>query len=159
MNSFSGVRVDLRKSRLWLSLLLVRTVTYIWSSNTSLRSPSNFKFLSHSTVSIVWIIQLNTFRDIRTEGEVGQWEEQLKFSGNLLKSILNEVIELKANVSNLYHCRTSSTQSISQRTLFSHTLHQRQLFRIQGISVMSFSGVRVGIRNSRLWLSLWLWEL
>ena len=52
-----------------------------------------------------------------TEREVGQWEEQLKFSGNLLKPIFNRFIELKAKVSNLNSCRTSTTHSISTPSL------------------------------------------
>ena len=39
---------------------------------------------------------MNIYSDIRNELEVGEWEEQLKFSGNLLKPIVNNVIELNA---------------------------------------------------------------
>ena len=54
---------------------------------------------------------------IFTEREVGEWEEHLKVSGNLLKPIVNRFIELKAKVSNLNSCRTSTTQSISMPSL------------------------------------------
>ena len=120
--SFSSVRVVLRNSRLWLSLWLLRTVTFVWRPSTSLRSPSNSESLSHSTIPIVCTSLFNTLQDICTQGEVGQWEEQLKFSGNLLKPILNKVIELRAKVSNLDQCRTSTTQSISTPSLQSHSI-------------------------------------
>ena len=96
-------------------------------------------------MSLVCTSLLNTLRDIFTEGEVIHWEEQLKFSGKLLKPIVNKVIELKAKVSNLFPFAELLPHNQSQRSLFSYTLYQRQLCRIQGSRVMSFSGVRVDL--------------
>ena len=52
-----------------------------------------------------------------TEREVAEREEHLKVSGNLINPIVNRFIELKAKVSNLNSCRTSTTQSISMPSL------------------------------------------
>ena len=80
--------------------------------------------LLHSTVSLVCSSQLNTLRDIRSEGEVGQYEEQLKFNWNLLKPFVIKVIELKArslkpfSVQNFYH--TINNNALSSVTLYTN---------------------------------------
>ena len=62
----------------------------------------NYKYFTEITVQLQVPIALhcvtsmpnllNTLQGIRTQGKVSQREEQLKFSGNLLKPTVNKVI-------------------------------------------------------------------
>ena len=66
---------------------------------------------------------MNTLCDIWSEGEVGQWEELLKFSGNLLKHIVNKVIEQSQSLKplslqNFYH--SINLNALSSVTLYAN---------------------------------------
>ena len=126
------------------------------------------KFLHEITVQLQVHIAINFFNSLRKSNEhierhqhwrrsrsvrrttQVQWESSHAYSQTFhwtqSKSLKPFFVQ------NFYH-----TINLIALSLFNLTLIQRQLCRIQGISVNSCSGVRVDFRYSRLWLSLWLW--